>query len=262
MPIKTNKATGTIAHGRDILISLSNNVHSVSNIARQCHLSKSTTHRVLKLLEGSRLVVEDAINRRYYLGPLLKKLASDPTAVHERLIICAANEMRRLAGLTSETVALDVMIGIKYVSLYEIASRQDLKVSQEIKKTGPLYSTLYAGASVKVLLAQLDEDYLRVILDHIDIRQETDRTVTDKDLLKAQLDEVRRKGYAISYGERVPGTMCISVPVKDYLIPVVLSVVAPEIRLQPRAKEVLAEVKLSASRISAGLAAIFPEKAE
>lgn len=252
------KVAGSIAHARDILISLSDNVHSLSDIARQCHLSKSTTHRVLKLLERSRLVVQDALNRRYYLGPLLKKLASDPTAVHERFIAYAAEEMRRLAGLTRETVTLDVMIGIKEIELYEIVSRQDLKVTQESKKISPLYPGLYAGASLKVLLSQLDEGYLRIILDHIDIHQETDYAVVDKALLKAQLDEIRQKGYAISCGERITGTMCVSIPVRGYIIPVSLSVVGPETRLQPRVEECLAEIKLSAARISAGIGAVFP----
>ena len=255
-PGAPEKATGSIAHAKDILICLSDNIHSVSDIARRCRLSKSTTHRVLKLLERKRMVVEDVINRRYYLGPLIKKLAADPTAAHERLITCAADEMRRLAELTGETVTMDVIVGIKHVELYEIVSRQDLKVTEETKKIGPMFPWLYAGASVKVLLSQLDEEYLRVILDHI--QQETDRTVTDRALLKAQLNEIRQKGYAISHGERIPGTMCMSVPVRDYFIPVVLNVVGPEIRLQPRAKEVLAEMRLSAGRISAAVAAIFP----
>jgi DNA-binding IclR family transcriptional regulator len=252
------KATGSIAHATDILLSLSNDVHSLTDIARQCRLSKSTTHRVLKLLERSRLVVEDNINRRYYLGPLLKKLSSNPAAAHERLIAGAADEMRRLARLTGETVAMDVIVGIQYIPLYEIPSRQDLKVTQESKKIGPLYSGLYAGATVKVLLSQLDDENLRIILGHVSIPQETDRTVTDKALLKAQLNDIRQKGYTVTYGERIPGTMCAAVPISHYFIPVVLSVVGPEIRLQPRAKEVVAELKLSAARISAGLAAISP----
>jgi DNA-binding IclR family transcriptional regulator len=255
-PGAAKKATGSIAHATDILLSLSNDVHSVTDIARQCRLSKSTTHRVLKLLERSRLVVEDNINRRYYLGPLLKKLASNPAAAHRRLITCAAEEMRRLADLTGETVAMDVIIGIQYVPLYEIPSQQDLKVTQESKKIGPLYSSLYAGSTVKVLLSQLDEESLRIILDHVSIPQETDRTVTDKHLLKAQLNEIRQKGYCITYGERIPGTMCAAVPIKNYFIPVVLSVVGPEIRLLPKAKEVVAELKLSAGRLSAAVAAM------
>jgi DNA-binding IclR family transcriptional regulator len=262
-PVKTavdspgapKKATGSIAHATDILLSLSNDVHSLTDIARRGRLSKSTTHRVLKLLERSGLVVEDDINRRYYLGPLLKKLASNPAAAHSRLITCAADEMRRLARLTGETVAMDVIVGVQYIPLYEIPSQQDLKVTQESKKIGPLYSGLYAGATVKVLLSQLDEDNLRVLLDRISIPRETDRTVTDKTLLKAQLNEIRQKGYAITYGERIPGTMCVSVPIGSYFIPVVLSVVGPEIRLQPKAREVVAELKVSAGRISAAVAA-------
>jgi DNA-binding IclR family transcriptional regulator len=255
-PASPEKATGSIAHATGILLCLSNDVHSLTDIARQCHLSKSTTHRVLKLLERSRLVVEDIINRRYYLGPLLKKLASDPAATHRRLITAADDEMRRLAGLTEETVAMDTLVGIQYVPLMEIPSRQDLKVTQEKRKTGSPYAGLYAGASVKVLLSQLDDDKMKTMLDHISIPRETERTVTDKTLLKTQLHEIRKRGYAVSCGERVPGVMSISAPVRNYFLPVALSVVGPEIRLRPRAKQVVAELKVSAGRIS-NVAAAF-----
>jgi DNA-binding IclR family transcriptional regulator len=255
-PGSSEKATGSIAHATGILLCLSNDIHSLTDIARRCHLSKSTTHRVLKLLERSRLVVEDTINRRYYLGPLLKKLASNPASTHRRLLAAADAEMRRLAELTEETVAMDTFVGIQYVPLREIPSRQDLKVTQESRKAGPPYSGLYAGAAVKVLLSQLDDDKLKTILDHVSIHRETERTVTDKTLLKAQLNEIRQQGYAISRGERVPGVMSISAPVRDYFLPIALSVIGPEIRLQPRAKQVIAELKLSASRISTGGAAI------
>ena len=250
------KATGPIAHATDILLCLSDDVHSLTDIARRSHLSKSTTHRVLKLLERSRLVVEDNINRRYFLGPLLKKLASDPTATHRRLITAVDDELRRLAELTDETVAMDTLVGIQYIALKEIPSRQDLKVTRETRKIGPPYAGLYAGASVKVLLSQLDDASLKTILDHASIPRATERTVTDKTLLNKQLHEIRRRGYAVSHGERVAGVMSVCAPVKNYFLPVALSVVGPEIRLRDRAKQVISEVKASAGLLSRRAAAL------
>jgi IclR family acetate operon transcriptional repressor len=257
---KRGKATGSIAHATEILICLSNDVHKISDIARQCAFSKSTVHRVLKLLEQSHLAVQDTINRRYYLGPLITQLTSNPITTHKRLITYAIDEMKHLSSFSEETVALDIMIGIQYLPLHEIPSKHDLKVTQESKKIGPLYAGLYAGASVKVLLAQLDENKLKILMDNINIAPETDRTVTDKELLMAQLREIRHKGYAISHGERVPGTMCIAAPISNYILPVGLSIVGPESRLQPRMKEVIAEIKAGASRISSNMPVIFGER--
>src|SRR4030042_5343266 len=89
IPVKAKKATGSIAHAVEILICLSNDIHKVSDIARQCDFSKSTVHRVLKLLEQTQLVVQDTINRRYYLGPLVRQLASNAIITPKRLIAYA-----------------------------------------------------------------------------------------------------------------------------------------------------------------------------
>jgi DNA-binding IclR family transcriptional regulator len=252
-----SKATGSIAHATDILIRLSNDIHAVTDIARQCRLSKSTVHRVLKLLEQSHLVVEDTINRRYYLGPLVTRLASTPVTTHKRLIMCAMDEMKRLSNLTEETVAMDIMVGIQYFSLHEISSRHDLRVTQETKKIGPLYAGLYAGATVKALLSQLEDEKLKIVLANIKIAPETERTVTDKELLMAQLKEIRQKGYSVTYGERIPGAICIAAPIKNYVLPLVICVVGPESRLQPRVKEVITEIMTSARRISTSCSGIF-----
>ena len=257
IPVKAKKATGSIAHAVEILICLSNDIHKVSDIARQCDFSKSTVHRVLKLLEQPQLVVQDTINRRYYLGPLVTRLASNAITTHRRLITYAEFEMQRLSSITGETVALDIMVGMQYLSLHEIPSPHNLRVTQESKKIGPLYTGLYAGASVKVLLAQLDENRLKVLMDMTTLTPVTERTITDKQLLTAQLQEIRRHGYAVSRGERIPGTICAAVPVNNYILLVGLSVVGPDSRLQSRIRQVVVELKTSSRRISKSIAGIF-----
>jgi len=256
---KAKKATGSIAHAAEILFCLGNDIHKVSDIARQCDFSKSTVHRVLKLLEQSQLVVQDMINRHYYISLLVTKLASNAITTHKRLITYANAEMQRLSSISEETVALDIMSGMQYLPLHEIPSHHNLRVTQESKRIGPLYAGLYAGASVKVLLSQLDENRLKMLMDIIKIPPVTERTVTDKELLMAQLKDIRKKGYAVSRGERVPGTICIAAPINNYILPVGLSVVGPEIRLQSRIKEVVAELKASSDSISRNIADMFGE---
>jgi DNA-binding IclR family transcriptional regulator len=253
----TGKVTGSIAHATEILICLSDDIHKVSDIARQTGFSKSTVHRVLKLMEQSQLAVQDTLNRRYYLGPLITRLASNAITTHKRLVTCADAEMKRLGDITEETVVLDIMIGFKYQTLHEIASRLNLKVSKEIKMAGPMLASLYAGASLKTLMAQLDDNKLKMLLSIINIIAVTERTVTDKKLLLAQIAEVRKTGYSVSHSERIPDTICISVPVYSYSLPVVLSVVGPDIRLQSRVREVIGELKASSTRISKNITDIF-----
>ena len=253
---KREKPTGSIAHATGVLACISNDLHALTDIARQCNLGKSTIHRVLKLLGQSGLVVQDSINRRYYLGPLITQLAANPLATHEYLIMQANEEMKRLSQMSEETVTLDILIGVKHFSLHEIPSRHDLKVTQESRMAGPLQ----AGASVKVLLSLLNDKQLKKALDSMNITRATEHTVTSKELLMTQVREIRQQGYAVSYGERIAGAMCISAPIKNYSLPVALSTVGPESRLKPREKEVIAGLKASSARISENISRIFSKE--
>jgi len=255
-----NKVTGSIAHATEILVCLADDIHKVSDIARQTGFSKSTVHRVLKLMEQSQLAIQDTINRRYYLGPLITRLASNAITTHKRLITCVDAEMKRISYLSEETVVLDIMMGLNYLPIHEIPSQHDLKVSQEIKKNHPLYDKVYAGASVKVLLAQLDDKKLRTLLSVITIRAVTSRTITDKRVLLAQIAEIRKLGYSVSRSELIPDTICIAVPVFRYHLPVSLCVVGPDMRLQSRIREVVMELKASSIRISKNIGDIFGER--
>jgi DNA-binding IclR family transcriptional regulator len=245
--------TGSIAHAACILTCLSNDIHALTDIARQCSLGKSTVHRVLKLLEQSNLAVQDAANRRYYLGPLVTQLASNPVTTHEYLIMYASEEMKRLSQISEETITLDVLIGVQYFSLYEIPSQQDLKITQESRMGG----SLYAGASIKALFSLLNDKQLKIALDSIEIVRATERTVTNKEQLQLQIKEIRQQGYTVSYGERNFGGMCISAPIPGYTLPIAMSIVGPEIRLQFRAKTVIEELKAGVSRISASISSSF-----
>ena len=250
-----DKLTGSIAHATSVLVCIGNDIHALTDIARECNLGKSTVHRVLKLLEQSKLVVQDTINRRYYLGPLLTRLTSNPVTTHEYLIMYADNEMKRLSEVSEETINLDIMIGVHAFCLDEIASQHNLKVSQE-NRAGPLM----AGASMKVLLSMLNDKQLKTALAGMTFTSPTKNTVTDKDVLLAQIKEIQNQGYAISHGEWLDGVICISVPVAGYDLPLSLNVVGPESRLQSRETEIIKELKESAARISAKVSLIFENK--
>lgn len=241
-----NQSSGSIGHATDVLLCLHNGVHTVTDISRQCKLGKSTVHRVLKLLQQHELVVQNALDRRYYLGPFIVQLASNPVTTHEYLVLYAADEMRHLNALSEETTTLDIMIGTQVFYLYEITSGHDLKVTQQNRISEPFHT----GASSRVLLAQLSDKQLKIALNHAGFTQDEKHTPIDTESLTIRVQEARQDGYAISYGERISGAMCISVPINNYVLPVSLSVVGPESRLQPKAETVIKELRASAGRIS------------
>jgi DNA-binding IclR family transcriptional regulator len=237
----------------DILVRLSDGMNTLTDIATDTKISKPTVYRVLQTLEELYMVAQDPVTRRYYLGPLVTKLASNPKTNHYYLVNCAIEEIKKLWDATGENIELNVMVGGQYDRLYEIMGKHKLKVYEGADPVGPVF----VGSAAKVLLSQLDDKELRLVMHNISIKQVTEYSVTDKKRLMAQVKETRQKGYAISYGERIAGAMCISAPIKNYYWPVALSLVAPESRLAPAAEDAIKAVTASARRVTKNVGEFF-----
>lgn len=240
----------------NILVCLSNGMNSITEIANCCKLTKPTVYRLLQTLEELLMVIQDPINHRYYLGPLINRIASNPEVNHHYLINCALEELTHLWDFSGETVELNIMVGLQYIRLYEIQSKYELKVVAGPDPVGPVY----VGAAAKVLLSQLDDEELGTALRNITISRVTEHSVIDKKELMAQAKEISRQGYAVSYGERIAGALCISAPIKNYFWPVALSLVGPVSRLEPRRDETLKEVMAGARHITDNIAEFFQAK--
>jgi DNA-binding IclR family transcriptional regulator len=251
VPSKRATSVNTIFRAANILICLSNGVNTITDIASQCQLSKSSVHHLLKCLEEPRLVVCDSINHRYHLGPLVTQLASNPKTSNEVLINTCLPEMEHLSEISEETVSLVIMMGIRIIMLVELPSKHSLKVTEVISETRQPTSL---GATQKVLLSQMNDDELKIALAAI-IDEKTVVMSPDEQLVLAtQLKQIRQQGYAVSYGERIPGVLGISAPVKNYIHPVALSIVGPESRQISKLSNLIEKMKLCAEQISARLA--------
>jgi DNA-binding IclR family transcriptional regulator len=230
----------------DILNCLNNNINALTDIAENCGLSDSIAHRLLKTLEKTNLVTQDTATRRYYLGPLIAQLSSNPQTTHQQLMMCAQEEMNRLATVSGETVGICVLVGARLIRLYNIPSQSSLRVWEE----GINLGQPFIGAPAKVLLSQLKDDDIKILLDNVKLKPLTEKSITNKEALRKQLVKIRQQGYAISYGERVQGATGISAPIKSYIYPAELSIAAPEIRVRPKLDSFLKELLISAGRIS------------
>jgi DNA-binding IclR family transcriptional regulator len=198
------------------------------------------------------LATMDPISHRYYIGPLVAEISSNPYVTHENLVSCAISEMRALSDFTGESIGLSVLIGLQSVILYEIPSTFDLKIVGK-KKIVP---HLHAGAQGKALLSQLNNKDLKIALLNLVLEPLTEHTTTFEDELIAQLRQIRIQGYTTSYGERIEGAMCISAPINNYILPASISILGPEIRVKPRANEFVAKVMESTGRIRHNLARV------
>jgi DNA-binding IclR family transcriptional regulator len=101
------------------------------------------------------------------------------------------------------------------------------------------------------LLSQLRDDELHVLLNNIRFVPIGPNTITDKEILLEQLNTVREKDYATSFGERIAGVGPVAVLVRSYVCPVALGVLGPDNRFSLETiMQYLQEIKDVANRIS------------
>lgn len=239
----------------NIMICLSNGLNTSTAIANQCNYSVSTVHRLLNVMKGLNLTIQDTYNHKYYLGPLLSQILSNQTAAHLYLIISASQEMDRLSDLTEETINLSILDYFHYTLLRNVPSKHELTIIESNRSHNMFFA---AGATWKVLLSQLGDMEIREFL--VNISETGKNGVNNKDLLLKQVKEIKRKKYAISYGERIPGSMCFSAPISNYKVPVALSVLGPEIRLKNKKSEILNELEKSAKSVSEIIGRSMPKQ--
>jgi DNA-binding IclR family transcriptional regulator len=180
----------------------------VSEIARRLSISKGAVHRLLVALRNKGLLVEDLRTRRYRLGVRVLELSG---ALLGRLDVRdrARVYLRRLRDLSGETTGLAVRAGSHRVYIEQEPSRQELRQTFDLGKPVPLY----AGAASKAILAHLTEQDISQIVGENGLEAMTGTTIVDREALLAELQLIRRRGFALSNGERIPGARSIAAPV-------------------------------------------------
>jgi len=246
-------APSSLERATDILICLGYGINSATEIATYCDYSISTVHRLLQNLADLNWVIQDDTSHKYFLGPLVNRLSANIATVHQYLILHAMKEMSRISNITEETVILGALEQLHYIKLHDIPSPHNLRIIEASDRL----KGQYLGATAKVLLSQLDDKDLKPLLKHIRNEAVTPDSVTDNAVILEQILEIRRKGYFVSYGERIKGAACVSVPVKNYFCPVSLYIVGPEDRIKPRLEKCIKELVSSASVISEDIAGAF-----
>lgn len=231
---------------------------TVTEVAAELGVHKSTASRLLGALEARGLVNHAADRAQYRLGFGILRLAH---AIPGRLslVVEAREEIRDLARAVSETVNLAVLREGHAVNVGQEMGPATVSTYDWIGSITPLHAT----ASGKVLLAGLSsEDRARIVKEQ-GLKAYTARTITSKKVLERQLLDVAGQGFATAIEEFELGLNSIAVPVRDHLGTVVaaVSVSGPAFRFTPEVMDgVLDDLRDAADRVSRRMGYIPPER--
>jgi IclR family acetate operon transcriptional repressor len=166
----------------------------VADLARALDLPKSTVQRSLvTLADEGWLEPVHGDHTRWSLGPAARKLGR-VGARESTLREAALGPMQALRDTTNETIHLAIPDGIAWMVLVErMDSTQPVRTFNELGTRTPSHATS-TGLSV---LAGMPVDAVEALFSE-PLRSYSPTTVVDPELLRKELDLVRRRGYAVN----------------------------------------------------------------
>ncbi len=182
----------------------------VSELARRLSLGKSTVHRLLTTLLAEGLIEQDPRTGNYRLGIVIFELG-EAVRVHMDLHAAAGPVLAGLRAQTQESSQVGVLDGHEVVYIERLESAHSLRLFTETGHRVPAHCT----SSGKVLLAYLPDSALQRVLRSAQLGAMTTSTITGRAQLLAELDRVRRRGWAEAVNEREIGVGSIAAPVRD-----------------------------------------------
>lgn len=204
---------------------------TVSEVSDRLGVARSTAHRLLGMLVAHGFAQQDPATKAYMPGRGLFEIglgALSSLDVRRE----ARPELQRLAAEVRETVLLIVLQGARTLVVDAVESDEVVRVSARTGGSMPPH-TVSGG---KVLLAAMAPGHVRALLGPEPLERRTPDSITTYAELIADLDEVRRRGYATNFNECEPGLSAISVlvPVPPGVVPAAITVSIPTARMSLR----------------------------
>ena len=215
--------------------------------AKATGLSRSATYRIADRLRGWGFLELNPATEALRLGSEAVRLGMAALADLEVTRV-APPHLRALADRTGETVNLAVVDGDAVVYIHKEEGTLAVKMSAQLGSRRPLHCT----ALGKAYLAALPPEELEVCLATLTLDRHTAATITDPAALAAELDGVRRRGWAVDAEEVEEGVFCLGAAVRDHQRRVVaaISVAGPADRVRARADQLGPLVADTAAAIS------------
>jgi IclR family pca regulon transcriptional regulator len=181
---------------------------TLSEVARVTGLTRAAARRFLLTLADLGYVHTDG--RMFSLSPRVLELGY---AYLSSLTLpeVAEPHLERLVAQVRESSSVSVLDDQDVVYVARVPVSRIMTVSINVGTRFPAYATSMG----RVLLAGLEPDALDAYFARLEPRPLSPRSTTDEAALRAELDKVRRQGYALVDQELEVGLRSIAAPIHD-----------------------------------------------
>ncbi len=206
---------------------------SVSAVAEQENLPKSTVHNIFSTFAAYGLLSRDDNNGHYELGPKIAYLSNIYFSTNSSFSLIHA-EIERVSSIANENVYFGTLFENQVLYLDAMYASSMNRTSTIIGVVAPLYCT---GVG-KSLLAWSDPS----VLDNIfsaPVTKFTENTITDRKVLETELEQIHAQGYSVDNMEHEYGVKCVAVPIfrSDNSLFGAISISCPSLRMENKQAE-------------------------
>lgn len=250
MSENTTKTIASIEKALNILELISQNdkgltTTEISNITGQ---GVSATFHLLNTLRLSGFIRQEQKSKRFFIGYKFLRIA-EAAKNQFSLSNISEDSLSRLTAQCNETSNLVILEGSNIEYIYQCECTQLLKMFTQIGAKVP-YSCTGGG---KAIAAFLPENELAELLEKTELIPYTKNSCSSLSQLKKNIEEIRKRGFALDNEEREPGVTCIASPIfneSNYPVAAV-SISGPTSRIKEKGIDLLADaVKNTAREIS------------
>jgi DNA-binding IclR family transcriptional regulator len=196
-----------------LLLSLlaENNCMSVTEIANELSVNKSTVTRLIQTLKHHDLVQLDKATNKYKLGYRILYY-SEALLNNLNVITLSRPVLSRLSAEVSESVHLAMFNKNLVYVVDQVKSNRVYSLSATVGMIEPLHCSSVG----KCILAFRKPEFVRSVFENYIFTKYTENTITSLEDLLIEFEKIRNNGYAVDEEELTPGVRCVAVPIYDY----------------------------------------------
>ena len=170
----------------------------------------SSVHHMVATLLPHDYIAQDPDTKRYSLGFRFLEISRK---ILDNLDIrqIAHRHLEVLRQESQEAVHLAMLRGDKVVYIDKLDTPSGLSLATYVG----FATDLHAAAGGKVLLAGLKDDAVKGIYKNKSLKGYGKNTITRLPALMAELDRIRKQGYAVDNEEYYEGVRCVAAPVRS-----------------------------------------------
>lgn len=181
----------------------------VTELARELNMSKGAVHHHLQTMAEHQYVVQRGDD--YHLGLNFFQIGARVRSSYD-IYHAAKPRLKMLVDETGENAWCAVEENGLRMQLDGRTSRESSLNSNTILGT---WRPLHCTSTGKAILSRFSRQQVESIIDQHGLTKRTENTITDRDRLLEELEQVRERGYAVSRGENVNGIYSVGAPIVD-----------------------------------------------